>query len=372
MDMNEAKPQPASDRKRAAFVLIPATAFLCGIAGTVLVANSKQTPVSGVYRQEVVPVVATTSGLVLSIERPHGEEVRPGDSLITLQDSEIAVRLETSETALQRLQTELEEAKAKAAIEIATRKDDLNRQRLETRLRYADLLRNRLDVQLRRKALQSGESIGDSIASSDIGLTLTSVEAPGKMRQLTLADLANHEEVLDTQIALCEDRLAELDLQTTELPSTIDRVFRVASLTSELETVIAEQDRLNAVEPSCELTSPAYGRVGVYRRQPGEYVSKGESLVEIYDSERPYVLASISLAQMSDFTIGRRVRVAFEGTPTRKPLEGIVSDVISDAERNADAAASPGAAMARVRITPVGRLWPTPPAGATALVHLLP
>jgi multidrug resistance efflux pump len=110
----------------------------------------------------------------------------------------------------------------------------------------------------------------------------------------------------------------------------------------------------------------------VYRRQPGEFVSKGETLVEIYDSERPYVLVSVSLAQISDFSIGRHVRVAFDGTPTRKPLEGIVSDVISDAERNADAAATPGAAMARVRITPVGRIWPTPPTGATALVQLLP
>jgi multidrug resistance efflux pump len=192
------------------------------------------------------------------------------------------------------------------------------------------------------------------------------------MRQLTLADLANHGEVLDTQITLCEDRLAELDRQTTEIPLTIDRVFRVASLSPELETVVAEQDLLKATASSCELTSPAYGRVGVYRRQAGEFVSKGETLVEIYDSERPYVLVSVSLAQISDFSIGRHVRVAFDGTPTRKPLEGVVSDVISDAERNADAAVTPGAAMARVRITPVGRIWPTPPTGATALVQLLP
>jgi hypothetical protein len=75
---------------------------------------------------------------------------------------------------------------------------------------------------------------------------------------------------------------------------------------------------------------------------------------------------------MSKYTVGRHVRVAFDGTPTRKPLEGVIADVISEAERNADAASAPGAATARLRITPVGRLWPTPPAGATAVVQLLP
>lgn len=371
MDANEAKPQPGKCR-RAAAVLIPATAFLCGIAGAVIVANSKQSPVQGVYRQEIVAVVAKTSGVIQSIDRPHGLDVRPGDPLVTLKDSEIAARREASEAEGDRLQRALEEAKAKAAIELAMRIDDLDRQRLETRLRYADLLRTRLDVQLRRKALENGEQLDEPIAASEIGLTLTSVEAPGRMRQLALADLANHEEVLDTQVALCEDRLAELDRLTAALPTTVNRVCRIESLQAELEAAIAEQDQLEKTEASCQVVSPAYGRIGVYRRQPGDLVSEGETLVEIHDSERPYVLATISLAQLSDFAVGRHVRVAFEGTPTRKPLEGVVADVISDAEVSADAATAPGAAMAQVRITPVGRLWPTPPAGATTLVQPLP
>jgi multidrug resistance efflux pump len=372
MDMNEANRRPAKCRKRVALLLIPATAFLCGIAATIFVAKSKQSPIRGVYRQEVVAVVAKTSGVILSIDRPHGQEVRPGDPLVALKDGEIAVQLEAATVAGDRVQRELEDSKGKAEIELATRSDDLDRQRLETRLRYADLLRTRLDVQLRRKALQSGERLGERIAATnDIGLTLTSVEAPGRMRQLTLADLANHEEVLDTQITLCEDRLAELDHLAAELPGTVNRAFRIDFLQAELEAATAERDRLESMEASRQLVSPAYGRVGVYRRQPGDLVSEGETLVEIHDAERPYVLATISLSQLGDFSIGRHVRVAFEGSPTRKPLEGVVANVISDAERSADAATAPGAAMAQIRITPIGRLWPTPPAGATALVQPL-
>jgi multidrug resistance efflux pump len=192
------------------------------------------------------------------------------------------------------------------------------------------------------------------------------------MRQLAFADPANHEEVLDRQIRLCEDRLAELDRLTSALPTTINRACQIETLHAELDAAHAEQDRLESLEASCQLVSPAYGRIGVYRRQPGDLVSKGETLVEIHDSDRPYVLATISLAQLPDFAIGRHVRVAFAGTPTRKPLEGVVADVISDAEVSADAATAPGAAMAQIRITPVGRLWPTPPAGATTLVQPLP
>jgi multidrug resistance efflux pump len=345
---------------------------LCGVAGTLLVARSKQEPIRGVYRQEVVAVTAETGGVIQSLDRPHGAEVQPGDCLITLENRDLAAKLERAEAEETRLRRELDDAKAKAAIELATRLDGLGKERLETRLRYADLLRTRLDVQLRRKVLENGEHIDAPVASTEVGLTLTSIETPGKMRQLALADAANHEEVLDTQIALCEDRLAELDRRTTELPPAIDRLFRVDSLTTQLTEVAAEQERLNTSETASQVASPAYGRVGVYRRQPGEFVAAGETLVEIYDSERPYVLVSVSLEQMSDYKVGRHVRVAFDGTPTRKPLEGVISDVISEAERNADAASAPGAVTARLRITPVGRLWPTPPAGATALVQLLP
>ena len=57
--------------------------------------------------------------------------------------------------------------------------------------------------------------------------------------------------------------------------------------------------------------------------------------MEIHDAERPYVLATVSLSQLADYSIGRHVRVAFEGTPTRKPLEGVVADLSHSEPRNA-------------------------------------
>ncbi len=373
MHDNTSNKRRGRKRRSAAYILIPASAFVLGVAGAAVVSRSKSEPYHGVYRQEVVSVSAESSGRIASLDSPHGVEVRPGDPLMTIENGNSAAKLKTLANDRARLQRDLDEATAKAAVELAIRNDSVEKERLETRLRYADLLRTRLDVQLRRKALETGEDAGDSIAGNAAGtVMLASTQPRGSFRRLELADVANHEEVLNTQIALCEDRLAELDRLQSSLRESIERAHRIGGIKGELAAVTSELSALENAADSYKIASPAYGRVGVYRRHVGDFASAGETLVEVFDAERPYVLLTIPVADMAELAAGRHVRVAFEGIKTRKPLEGVVAEVISDAERDADIAAGPGAATAKVRVTPVGRLWPTPPAGATAFVQPLP
>jgi multidrug resistance efflux pump len=368
----DATMRPACKRRSVAYLLIPATAFVLGIAGAVIVAKSSSDPYRGVYRQEVVPVVAEMSGRVLKFERTHGAEVRPGDPLVSIENGTNATTLKSLEADRERLRRELADATAKATLERTLRLDGVEKERLETQLRYAELLRTRLDVQLRRKALETGEDVNPSVASASTGdVTLASIQTRSSFRQLELADVANHEEVLNTQITLCEDRLAELDRLKAALPASIESSLRIDAMRAELATVSARCDELQNAAESFTIGSPAYGRVGVFRKRPGDFVSAGETMVEVFDAERPYVLVSLPVSGPCELAIGQHVRVAFQGLATRKPLEGVVADVVSDAERTADVAAGPGAATACVRITPVGRLWPTPPAGATAYVTAL-
>ena len=350
---------------------VPVAALALGVAATLAVSQSRQEPYVGVYRQEVVPVLIEQSGRILDVERPHGELVEPGDPLCRLEDASASQTLQALKSRRDPLTDKLNQAAANSAVDLAVRNDAIEKERLETRLRYADLLRTRLDVQLRIKALQDLEQ-NPSVAGTDrVPIALASAESQNVMRQLGLADASNHEEVLDTQIALCEERLAELDSLQKALPGQIERSCGVDRIEAELAEIDSQIAALQEATQPIVITSPAYGRVGVYRRPSGAFMASGETLVEIFDSERPYILLTVPISKLRELTAGRRVLVKFEGITTRKSLEGTVASVTSEAERDAEAALAPGSAQAQVKITPAGRIWPTPPAGSTVRVYLL-
>lgn len=363
------EPARCSARGRA-FLLIPIVAFLLGIGAAIAAARSRPEPYRGVYRQEVVEVTADVSGAIVDIASTHGRNVKPGEVLVTLENTAIAQRFRELSKQRDDLRRQLDAATANAAIQSAMRVDALEKERLDTRLRYAELLRVRFDVQVRKEALQQ-VSGGSRIArESENRVMPVSARTELEQRQIQISDAVNHEQVLNAQVALCEERLARLDLLKGEVPSQVESALGIVHLRSDLAAIEAQIAEVESRDQSIKIPSPAYGRVGIYRREIGEFVSAGETLVEVFDSERPYILLTVPVSELDVLTPGREVRVEFEGIETRKPLRGVVADVASEAERNADAAVTPGTIVAQVRVTPVGRVWPTPPPGATAEVHL--
>ncbi|MGC1276491.1 MAG: HlyD family efflux transporter periplasmic adaptor subunit [Planctomycetaceae bacterium] len=353
-----------------ALLLIPTVAFLLGIGAAIATARSRPEPYRGVYRQEAVEVTADVSGSIVAFTSAHGKSVKPGDPLATLENA--AMAQQSRELTAQRddVQRRLDAATANAATQAALRIDSLEKERLETRLRYADLLRVRFDVQVRKEALQQAR--GGSPVAQDVNRLVmpVSVDAQLERHRIEISDAVNHEQVLNAQVALCEERLARLDSLKDGIPSQVERSLGIDRLRSDLVAINAKLAEIEAGDKSTEILSPAYGRVGIYRRKVGEFAAAGETLVEVFDAERPYILLTVPISELAVLTPGREVRVEFEGIETRKPLKGVVADVASEAERNADAAVAPGTVVAQVRVKPVGRIWPTPPPGATADIHL--
>jgi len=360
---------PKRGKRRWAFVLVPGLAFGIGLAVAVGAAKSRGEPYGGVYRQEVVRVTAPRSGKLLSIDAAHGTDVKPGDRLATVEDTATADRLGALKRNRATAERLLETATRKAAAELTLRQASLEKDRLETRLRYADLLRARLDVQVRRRALEEGDA-DRAIPVADGRTTVrpVSVESSSARRRIELADARNHDEVLGAQITLCEDRLAELERAFGALPGQLDRAHEVDRLRADLASLDGAIGQAEKSESYLLLASPAHGRVGVYRRKAGDVVAAGETIVQVFDAERSYVLVTVSLADARRFVPGGRVGVAFEGIASRKPLSGRIVEVTSEAEVDADSAVAPGTLSARVRIAPAGRLWPAVPPGTTALV----
>ncbi len=359
---------PARRRRRWAVVLIPGVAFALGLALAVGAAKTRGEPLRGVYRQEAVAVVAPRSGTLLSIDAGYGAEVSPGTVLAVIDDAGVAAQVGSLTDQRNVFARDLAVAGRKAEAESASRIAVLAKDRLEARLRYADLLRTRLDLEVRRAALEQDGHGDSAIADSRVTTRPVSLDSTRDQHRFDLADLRNHEEVLKTQIALCEDRLAELDQSIADVPRQVDSVLEVDRLREDLAATEAALAQATKTHAATSVVSPAHGRLGVYRRGVGETAAAGETLVQIFDARRPFVLLTLGLEDVRRINVGQKVAVEFAGIPSRKPLSGKVVEIVSEAERDAESATTPGLLTARVRIIPAGRLWPDVPPGTTALV----
>lgn len=370
MDGSEVVTEPPCTKRRRGFAPILLIAFIAGLCATFATARHQRDPYRGVYRQAAIGVVVEESGTLISLAKSHGEPVRPGQTLATMTTFPSAESLAGLSRKIDEATGALAAARDDAAMELALQNERVEDDRLETRLRYADLLRARLSVQTRKQALREKDRDRTSIVKTSADTTTASPDADRVSLRLQVADAINHEEVLQTQIQLCEDRLAKLDLLQASLPTRIEDSYDISRLETELADLRTKYEAAKAAESERDIVSPAYGRVGVWRQDVGEFASAGQTVVEIFDAERPFVLLRVPVSELLELTVGREVRVEFQGISTKKALEGVVHEIRSDAERDADSAIAPGATEALVRIIPTGRLWPAAPPGTTARVYL--
>lgn len=352
-------------------LVILGAALACGILAAVATARSRHDPYVGVYRQAAVGVVADRSGTITELVKRHGDLVHPGDPIAQVSMTPPADSLSALAQRRQEIKRELESASDQATVKLALQGERVGDEQLDIQLRQADLLRARLKVRTLQQALRDEAQGTAKIVATAAGTdSQTSIRRERTSLRLKMADAINREQVLDTQIQLCEDRLAALTKFEKNLPQKIRDSLGIDRLEQELAETMAELKSSQTTQSARHVTSPAHGRIGIWRAAKGDHVSSGQTLVEIFDVQRPFILLRVPVSELLELTVGREVRVTFDGITTKKPLHGTISEVRSEAECRADSARVPGATQATVRVTPTGRLWPTPPPGATAKIYL--
>ena len=357
---------------------------LCGFGAGGFVAwglaYSTAPPFQGVYREQTVAISATDGLQLEEIALAPGSSVEPGSVLARTSSINHATRTQVLRERHAQLASDLQVAEARAAVETRWRTEELARQELDLQLRYAELLRQRLDLQVRRASLrQDSAALVPPIAQAQFGALQTvgtsdvavgeQGEGPRMLPALASSDDAaarrqmaeqmNEEEVLATQLALCEDRLQSLATSKSSLNSEIAASLGIERLTLELSNVAAQLNALEMAPALRELSSQVHGRVGIYRHAVGDRLLPGETLVEVFDNQRPYVLLSVDLRQASRLNVGQQVELRFDQVEERKPFFGVVAQAVAASEQYSDTAGAENSVNVEIHLTPVGRLWPT-------------
>jgi multidrug resistance efflux pump len=351
-------------------LLLGLFAFAAGWCVTHWLSGRNELVLRGVVAVPTTVVTAPLDGQLIELNAAEYDIVHGGGSLALIENDQLASQIETQRQRVAQLQDELTVAEARADIDLAWRQKDLQTEIHGTQIESANLLKQKLMRDVERLAWNDFKRGGDSsiqlTSTEELFLTLQAPLLRTEEQQLQAAikeeASRNAAEVLDAQISLCDQRLDDLRQLSARLPYKVKQAAGLDRARNTLQAAEQELTRLEMQPHRVTLSAPSYGVVGVFRKAVGTSIVRGETVVELLDLDRPFLIVKVPSAQLHRFALGFEVTLQFPGDVKRS---GRVTSI--PPQTNADAT-SPGDAPIAVRIDPTGKLWPRVPVGSAVKV----
>lgn len=321
------------------------------------------TTFDGTLSARIVPVTSQRAGVLNCWHIAEGDAVDLGQVLASMADPSIDQRRAELDAQIVRLSSELEQALAKADLELDWRMKDVQQTIFAARLQSAEYLEEKHLREMEKVALTDllehdstafwtpSDAVVDSLVLKD------SSNRPSRLNTvLQLESATNATEVCAAQVELCDEQISWLEELKEALPQRIRRSLGVDTIELRLETARDDRKSLEDVESLSTITSSAIGRAGVFFKRAGDYVVVGEPIVEVLDDSQRFVVLDVPSERIADFTIGRELAVTFPGGVNRR---GRVVRVAPQAVRDL----KDSGAVVRVHVEQAGVVWPSIPIG---------
>ena len=366
-------PLPAPPHRTIVLVLV---ALLAGVGLTqYLDSHSAAKTIIGYLRAKRTVIVAPAEARISEIHQKSGTVVRPGQIVAMLADGQLENRIAAQRRDVQRRQSELDQARAQATVELSLNVHELEAQEFQVRSLVAAHLEKQYYNEFQQAAWEDIIQQSDGVASNAqtdeiLGLgtlqrLLTSDEA--RVRAVLRQEAArNAAEVNRTQVRLCRKRIARLEQIQAELPAQINRAAGVDVAQQRLNDTREVLEDLEKVRTRLTLKATAYGTVGLYLKQTGDLVQTGDPIVELYDRECQYIDLPVPSQMITRFPLGTLVKLRFAGS---QKCRGRISRVPPHTDQNAETVDGEDP-MVRLTVEPVGRLWPAVPVGSSVEVTI--
>ena len=374
MPQHAATPYPPVEPRPAAparLILLGLVAGCCGLGVTSWLDGSSQPVYSGRLQAHSVAVKAGRQARIVALPAESGTSVKPGDTLVVVADQPLEDRIRRQTQEVKELESEADRVAAAAEIELQWRQRDLQSERFELQLKAANLLQDKINRQVEQIAWQERLSSLSSWSSQEDGpfggLLQRSFPDNGRIQAMLKEDTAaSAAETIGIQLSLCENRVAEIEKLEKELETKVRISAGVNLAQQRLERAREELKTLEGQCDSLKITSPSYAIVGVPQRHAGDIVQAGETIVELLDPERRFLIAEVPSSAGAEFPTGSRVTLMFPGNEVR---DGIVRELPPQTDQPTGRTQE---SFLEVRIEPAGRLWPNVPIGSRVNVTVLP
>ena len=353
-------------------LLLTAIALVGGVAFSCWLARAGYERHTGYLQAKSRTITAGREARIASIDVRPGQIVEPGAALIHLKDLELEEQRLRKQREITSLEAELTQVRAKATIEFSARRQALEAEVFDTRLKAAQYLKQQFSqragaVDAAPVHIDPFEESGDptylmmshherrpALANHDAALAAI-------RREAALQSI----EISGGQIDLCHQHLAELKDRLDNLEEQILEAMGAKVAQARLDQAKDELAQLDREQQSLTLTAEVHGTVGVFLKEPGEHVSAHEPIVELLDEDQPYLMVRVPSSRIADFQPGAEVALVFPGgvsgagrvesiPPQVAPLPGV---------------RELGLDLVTVHVAPAGRLWPSIPFGSVVEVR---
>ncbi len=258
-------------------LLFAASAALTGCGG-----NSRGViEASGVIEGTDVTISAEVSGKILAVRVDEGSRVRPGDTLVIIDDADYRIQLRQAEANL---------ASYASAYRLAvegTRKEDL----IQAEAAY-------------------------KVADSDYQ---------------RMKDLLATASVTRKQYDDAESRFVAAEQTYRKLKSGL-RPEEIAGARARKEYADAQVDLLRKRVRDCVVTSPAAGTVTLRGVEPGELVTTGMNLLRLTDLDTVKLTIYVNAVDLGRISLGQEAHVRIDSFEPGKDVPGRVTYISPTAE----------------------------------------
>jgi membrane fusion protein (multidrug efflux system) len=325
----------------------------------------------------MVSVAPEVSGVVRVMQVDEGSEVKVGDILLELQDTDLRLQLQEAQAQTEMIERQILEAKKDYEIFIKQAEGQVARAQAELDAKLSALAEERTALVLEREqlgnqnteaeaALKQSESTeqevlgqvrvamsnwervqslhGDGIVSIETRdrahEALAQAQARHKASQEQVAQLRARrdnamasqkrvqlrERKIETLQAEVERARVNLRLAETDRERGGLRQEQLKVLEARLKDAHAKLERAQVNLNDTVLRSPTAGVVSRKRAEEGQLVQRGQPVLVINDPKDVWVLANIKESYIRDVVVGNPVDIRVDAYPDRR-FQGIVETV---------------------------------------------
>ncbi|QDT66155.1 HlyD family secretion protein [Calycomorphotria hydatis] len=362
--------QPTSWFHRPGGLLLIAAAGIFCITFTMLCIQQDQTDsYAAMLQAETRTISAPTSGRLISIKCDPQDIVKPNDVIAVIECTELVHQIRREEEKLKAMKADYDTAQANAAMNLTWRLKQVDHELHLLQMELAELYRRQLNTRLREQALLTGQSIAelDPLPPNAIFQAAWPKDKVGRhvIELLSETTVENQREVIDTQVQLMEDRIADLETLKNKLPEEVRWAAGLELLEQDIIEQAGKIDSLNARHPQQKVLACCHGELTSLCKEPNTLITAEETIGEIVDQEQRSLLTMLPTHMAGELHLGASMLITFSGYEQEEFTGEVVHIKLPttspETARNAKAA---------VTIVPNNREWPTLPIGSAATVRL--
>lgn len=244
----------------------------------------------------ISPIIPRVSGYITAVLIHDNQPVKKGDTLITLDDRDLRLKLEEAEAALGTAESNLEQAKATTSAS----RTNIRAQQVSVETIGAQI--DAAKVTLWR-ATQDYERYANLI--KDHSVTQQQYEQALAAKQSA-----------EQQVRMLEDQQKQAMEQThyvSKQSTATSTQIKIAEATIQQRKVDVDDAKLNL--SYAVITAPADGQVSKVNAQIGQYATAGGSLFSLVLDSSLWVVANFKETQLDRIRIGQKVVVSVDAYP---------------------------------------------------------